>query len=126
VTFDLPAHWTVTVENGDDPPLHFEAVRLEMIERDLCFDAAAASAYTLYYGDPALNAPQYDYARLFVAQRAAANATLGPEQSNSGYEPRPDDRPFTDRHPALLWIVLGLVVLVLGGVAMRSARTLKN
>jgi hypothetical protein len=126
VTFDLPAHWTVTVENGDDPPLHFEAVRLEMIERDLCFDAAAASAYTLYYGDPALNAPQYDYARLFVAQRAAANATLRPEQSNSGYEPRPDDRPFTDRHPALLWIVLGLVVLVLGGVAMRSARTLKN
>jgi hypothetical protein len=125
-TFEVPAHWTVTVDNGDDPPLQFAAVRLEMLERDLCFDAAAGSAYTLYYGDPALNAPQYDYARLFAAQSGAVVATLGPEQRNPTYEPRPDERPFTERHPALLWIALAAVILLLGAVALRSAKTLKS
>jgi hypothetical protein len=124
--FDIAAHWTITVENGDDPPLQFGAVRLEMSERDLCFDAGADSDYALYYGDPALNAPQYDYARLFVSQPAASIATLGPEQSNPQFEPRPDQRPFTERHPALLWIALAAVILLLGGIALRSAKTLKS
>jgi hypothetical protein len=31
-------------------------------------------------------------------------------------------RPFTERHPGLLWAALILVVLVLGGVALRTAR----
>jgi len=125
-TLDTPAHWTVTVENGDDPPLQFAAVRLEMLERDLCFDAAPGSAYTLYYGDPALLVPQYDYARLFAAQASAPVATTGPEQSNPQFEPRPDQRPFTERHPALLWIALAAVILLLGGIALRSAKTLKT
>ncbi len=55
----------VAVENGDDTPLPLTAVRLEMRERKLCFDAPTAQPLTLFYGDPALTAPQYDYARLF-------------------------------------------------------------
>lgn len=122
LTFDSASQWTITVENGDDPPLGLEAVRLEMLERNLCFDAAAGKSYTLYYGDPALAPPQYDYARLFAAQPHAAEAVLGPEEQNPGYRARPDERPFTERHPALLWIALGAVVLLLGWVALRSAK----
>ncbi len=118
----LGSAWTVMIDNGDDAPLVITDVRLEMAERKLCFDAAAGASYALFLGDPALEAPRYDYARLFVADTDAAQATLGPEQANPEYEARPDARPFTERHPALLWVALILVVLLLGVVAVRTAR----
>jgi hypothetical protein len=122
VVLDGPAVWTVSVENGDDAPIAFDAVRLQMAERDLCFDANAGSVYTLYYGDSALGAPQYDYARLFGAQPHPAQARLGGEAANSAYQPRPDERPFTEKHPGLLWAALVLVIVLLGAVALRSAK----
>lgn len=115
-------HWTVTIQNGDDPPVALDSVKLEMFPHRLCFDAAAGVAYSLYYGDLALSAPQYDYASLFHADKEAAQAKFGPEQANSRFVPRPDERPFTEKHPALLWIALVIAVAVLGGVALRTAK----
>lgn len=119
---DSDSTWTVTVDNGDDPPLAVSDVKLEMAQRTLCFDAAAGASYMLYYGDAALAAPRYDYATLFVADANAAPATLDPETPNPEYQARPDTRAFTERHPALLWVALVLVVAVLGLVALRTAR----
>ncbi len=119
---DSPATWTVTIENGDDAPIQLASVRLEMLERTLCFEAPPAAAYTLYYGDSALAAPRYDYAQLFRQQSNAAQAKVGAEQSNQAYQPRPDARPFTERHPALLWVALAFAIGLLGIVALRSAR----
>lgn len=113
--------WTVTIENGDDTPIQLTSIRLEMVERDLCFHAAA-SDYSLYYGDSALAPPQYDYATLFTRQPDAARASTGPEMPNPVYEQRPDARPFTEKHPGLLWAVLVLVIALLAGVALRSAK----
>jgi hypothetical protein len=48
--------------------------------------------------------------------------TFGPEKENPQYKKRPDARPFTERHPALLWVTLIAVVLVLGAVALRTAK----
>lgn len=120
--FGTASKWTITIDNGDDPPLRLQDVRVQMIQRQLCFDAAAGAAYTLFYGDPALQAPRYDYATLFALDRNAAPATLGTEENNPVYQPRPDQRPFTDKHPGLLWTALVLVVLVLGIVAVRTAK----
>jgi hypothetical protein len=120
VFFDGPAKWTVTIENHDDAPIEIASVRLEMLERRLCFDAAAGAAYTLYYGDSALAAPQYDYGRLFAAVHDPAMAALGAETANPAYQPRPDERPFTEKHPALLWAALIVVIALLGFVALRS------
>lgn len=114
--------WTVTIENGDDTPISLRSVRLEMVQRDLCFHAAGGSGYTLYYGDSALSPPRYDYATLFALQPDAATAILGPERANPSYRPRPDTRPFTEKHPALLWTALVLVILLLAVIALRSAR----
>jgi Protein of unknown function (DUF3999) len=124
--FDTPSKWSISVQNGDDAPIGFPSVRLEMLERDLCFEAAAGAAYTLYYGDPTLAAPRYDYARWFAPQANVAIATLGAEQPNPVYKPRPDARPFTERHPALLWVTLLVVVVFLGAVALRSARRMER
>lgn len=122
VTFDYPSKWTITIDNGDDAPLMPAAVRLQMVERNLCFEGAGGGA-KLYYGDAALAAPRYDLAQLSpVHMEDAAHATAGPEQANPEYRPRPDERPFTEKHPALLWIALAAVVALLGGIMLRTAR----
>jgi hypothetical protein len=114
--------WTIAIDNGDDAPLTLESVQLEMLERSLCFDAEANSSYALYYGDPALAGPQYDYAKLFTPQANASQVTAGPEQPSPAYQPRPDERPFTEKHPALLWMALAAVIALLGLIALRSVK----
>jgi hypothetical protein len=116
----------VAIENGDDQPLPIASVRLEMRERELCFEApvAAGSSLALYYGDPGLRTPVYDYERLFVAADKPLVAQLGAESLNSGFRPPPaEERPFTERHPEVLWIALIGVICALGVVALKSSRT---
>jgi hypothetical protein len=114
--------WTIEIDNGDDAPIQLTQVRLEMLERGFCFAPMAGATYVLMYGDPELPQPRYDYSILFAEQPDAVRASLGPEQGNPSYEARPDARPFTERHPALLWIALILVIAVLGAIALRSMK----
>jgi len=125
--FETPAKWTITIDNGDDAPLNVQSVQLQMLERNLCFENAGSGNYALYFGDPALSAPRYDYATLFAPRTDAAKAALGGELANAAFEARPDRRAFTERHPALLWVALVLVILLLGAIALRSVkRTVEN
>ena len=126
VSFDADSVWTIHIDNGDDAPIQLTAVTLQMLERDVCFGPTAPANYMLFYGDAALAAPRYDYARLFAEQPDAVRASLGPEQENPSYEPRPDPRPFTERHPALLWVALILVIAVLGVIALRSMKRVQS
>ena len=127
VDFPAAAKWTITIENGDDAPLKMESVQLQMLERKLCFEAAPSAHYTLYYRDPALNSPRYDYATLFAPQSNAAQISADPEQPNPAYQLRPDNRPFTEQHPWLLWAALIGVIALLGLIALRTAkRTAQN
>ena len=121
-TFNSLSKWQVAIVNHDDAPIEIKSVRLEMLERKLCFDAAASVGYVLYYGDFALAAPVYDYASLFEARPDAIVAHFGPEAANPVYQSRPDPRPFSEKHPALLWVALILVILILGLVALRSIK----
>ncbi len=114
----------VVIENGDDTPLPVTAVRLEMRERNLCFNAPSAAPLTLYYGDPALDVPVYDFARLYSTTAHTERARLGEEQLNPDFHPRPDNRPITERYPDLLWLALLAVICSLGFVAIRAAKTL--
>lgn len=120
-----PAKVEVDVENGDDQPLPIAAVRLEMRQRKLCFDAGASggAGLALFYGDPQLAAPVYDYARLFAASSNALVIGLGPETLNPSYRPPPEEEPpFTERHPEMLWIALIVAICALGVVALKASR----
>jgi hypothetical protein len=110
----------VTVENGDDAPLPLEATKLLSVERRIYFDPAGKTALTLYSGDEKLAAPSYDYAEFFHQDSEAAEARLGPHQHNPAYTGRPDDRPWSERHPAVLWLAMLLAVLVLAALAIRG------
>jgi hypothetical protein len=60
---------------------------------------------------------------LFQLDNTVAAATLGPETVNTAYTGRPDDRPWSERHPALLWGAIVAAVLVLGALALRSLKS---
>ncbi len=113
----------ITVENGDDPPLPIQQLRPLSIERRVYFDPNRRSALHLYYGDARLDAPSYDYQKFFQPLPEAVMAQLGADEANPQFTGRPDDRPWSERHNALLWIAMLSAVALLGGLALRGLRS---
>ena len=113
---------TVTIDNGDDPGLTFNSVQPQSIERRLYFEPQSETVLNLYYGDQKLAAPVYDYAKFFKADPGAAKAKLSTGIHNPAYSGRPDDRPWSERHRALLWTAMLVTVAVLAGLAIRSLK----
>jgi Protein of unknown function (DUF3999) len=110
----------LTIQNGDDAPLALHGITLQMWERQVCFLRKANTSYMLRYGDASLGAPQYDLSPIEAEAANASVSTLGSERALALQAP--GRRPFTERHPVLLWVALILVVGTLGVVALRSAR----
>ncbi len=113
----------IVINNGENPPLAITAVEPLCLERRVYFDPAGNSSLRLYYGDDKLTAPGYDYARFFHQEPGAVQAALAPGTHNPKYEPRPDDRPWSERHVALLWVAMIMAVVALGAVALRGFRS---
>ncbi len=115
----------IAVQNGDDRPLPLASATLEMRQRAICFavPTGLASPVALFYGDPALAPPVYDFSRLFNPAALSRSAALGPEQANPAFTPRLTPRKsLTERHPELLWLALLAVMGVLAVVAFRSSK----
>jgi len=123
-----PATVSVAVKNGNDLPLPIRAVQLEMRQRTVCFEASAGNTYTLRYGDVALRASVYDikasgeFTRLYAGEAKPIVATLGVERVNPEFKARADNRPYSERHPELLWIGLLAAVAALGATALHSVK----
>jgi hypothetical protein len=112
----------IEIENGDDRPLDLRRVRAQMLERRLYFQPAGRARLTLYYGDDKLGFPRYDLARYFAAADEAESrpAVWAPESANAQFTARPDERPWSERHPALVWAAMVLAVLGLGYWAIQG------
>jgi hypothetical protein len=125
-TLDLrtvsPETLKIVIHNGDDRPLKITGAHLEQYQRRIYFQPPNGSP-SIYYGDEKLEAPVYDYAKLFQQEPKAISADLGPERTNSAYTGRPDDRPWSEQHPAILWVAIVAAVLILGSIAIRSMKT---
>ena len=78
--------------------------------------------YRLLYGNDRASAPQYDFARTLRIQpnEVLQHLNLGSEEATANYA---DPRPFTERHPNLLWFALGIAIVLLGYAALRALRT---
>jgi len=112
----------ITVDNGDNPPLAIAGVQLVSVERRIYFDSQGKSLLRLYYGDDKLEPPVYDYARFFKADPTAAKAELGPGGHNPAYRGRPDDRPWSERHKAVMWLAMLVAVVILAALAIRGLK----
>lgn len=113
----------IAVENGDDAPLTISQVQPLSFERRVYFDPGGHSLLMLYYGDPKLEAPSYDYAKFFQQSPDAMATQLSPAAANAQFSGRPDDRPWSERHNWVLWAAMVLVVLVLGGLTLRGLKS---
>jgi hypothetical protein len=111
---------TITVENGDDPPLRGLTTHPLSIERRIYFEPQGKTDLKLYYGDDRLAAPVYDYAKLFRESTTATEGRLARDQANPAYTGRPDERPWSERHKTAFWIATLLVIIVLIGAALRA------
>lgn len=113
----------ITIQNGDDAPLPIAAAEPQAIERRIYFDPGGKSFLKLYYGDPKLEPPVYDYAKFFEEDLAAVQAQLGPDMHNAEYTGRPDDRPWSERHKSVLWVAMLIAVALLSAVAVCGLRS---
>jgi len=87
------------------------------------FEPQGRTKLKLYYGDQKLTGPDYDYAKFFREDPNASPAQLSAESANPEYSGRPDDRPWSERHPAVLWAAMVAAVVLLGWLALRGLRS---
>jgi len=113
---------TLKIDNADNPPLTITSVEPLAFEQRVYFDPQGKLLLRLYYGDEKLSAPVYDYARFFHLDALPAQAQLGVGSHNAAYAGRPDERPWSDRHPVILWGAMLLAVLVLATLALQGLR----
>jgi hypothetical protein len=111
--------WCVDVINGNDRPLSGLTLDLRGIERRITFQAEPNRTYRLIYDNSKASAPQYDFAHIFDFKKVLPIANLGPEELTANYA---DPRPFTERHPLLLWFALIIAVVLLAYSALRALR----
>jgi len=114
-------YWRVVVVDRNDPPLAEIEVELWGTPRHLVFRQEPRRSYRLLYGNERAEAPQYELARLLGREEReqAAAAAIGAEMINPSWA---DPRPWSERHPVVLWIALGIAVVALGLLALRSLR----
>jgi hypothetical protein len=119
-----PRYWRVEIVNANDSPLQDVSPSFMMTSHALFFEQKPGHTYRLLYDQAGAAAPQYDFDRVFGARMRDNDvvllAPLGPEEVTANYA---DPRPFTERHPNLLWLALGLAVAVIAYSALRALRT---
>jgi hypothetical protein len=78
------------------------------------------------YGNPFEAPPDYDYARLPIDAldlNGASQGRLGVERANPAFEPPPDTRSFSAKHPEVVAVALAAAALALGGVGLVALRS---
>jgi hypothetical protein len=112
----------VEVKNGNDTPLPIQAVELEMRQRTVCFNATAGTAYTLRYGDDALQPSVYNLDGLRTMPAKPIVATLGREELNRGYVGRNQISTYKERNPEMYWLALLAAIAAFGALGARHTR----
>ncbi|MGE0756370.1 MAG: DUF3999 family protein [Pirellulaceae bacterium] len=107
-----------------NPPLSIQSARFSFAARQVVFAPAepAAAPWRLYFGNPLAEPPNYDFARNLPEELVPApvRGELGEVERNLDFVPPP--QPLTERLPWLIYVVLGSVSVVLGGVILSVSR----
>ena len=113
----------VDVINGNDQPLRNAKLSLLAVPRTIVFRPQPQTNYRLLYGNESAGAPQYDLSHFLEAgppKPVYVLLSLGPEETTANYR---DPRPFSERHPSVLWIALGIAIVLIGLTALKTLRT---
>ena len=123
-------YWRVTVVDGDDPPLADARVALVAEPHEIVFGAERGGRYTVYFGDPSLDAPSYDLPEVLKRDpRPEQPASLGRIVRVAPPPPAVSPPPAVARAapadtgpPAVATAAFALAIAVLGLLALRLLR----
>jgi hypothetical protein len=108
----------LVVTDQRNPPLNLTKVEYTAAARQVIFRTPGAAApLRLYYGNPKATPPGYDFASTLPTKIDASETSLADDQQrqpNPQYQPPP--KPWTERSPWLVYVVLGAASLVLLGL----------
>jgi hypothetical protein len=114
----------LTVTDDRNAPLSIATITAQGAARQVVFDSATAGSgpLRLYYGNPRAMAPRYDLAARLPSDLSPRlpRLTLGPQHENPIYRPEP--KPFSERSPWLVYVVLGAASVVLAAILVSLAR----
>jgi hypothetical protein len=117
----------LTVTDDRNPPLSIGYMTAMSAARQVIFEGARASAgpVRVYYGNPKALAPHYDLGMRIPANPAGipVRQTLSPQRDNPIYHPEP--KPFSERSPWLIYVVLAAASLALAAILLSLARAAK-
>ena len=122
-------YYRATIANEDNSPLPVDSARASGFVRKLVFSADRAGSYRLYYGNPEAGSPSYDLERIFpyLVTEGLPAAGLGPHTQNPAFfVPDPPPKPFTERFPWLLPVIVAIAALIIGAFLASLVRQLKG
>ncbi len=109
------------IYNRDDRPLAVKSATISVIRTRVKFKPGAG-AYALYYGNPEAHAPSYDLRDLLAREAPGPETaiTAGAEEPNASYREKPPPaKPWSEQHPAILYLTLAWAVIGMGTVTVR-------
>jgi hypothetical protein len=114
----------LTVTDDRNPPLAIGAFTAQSAARQVIFEAASAGTgpIRVYYGNAKAAAPHYDLAARLGKDLSVTpvRLMLGEQRDNPTYSPEP--RPFSERFPWLVYVVLCSAAAVLAGILLSLVR----
>jgi Protein of unknown function (DUF3999) len=115
-------YWKIEIVNANDASLSEVTAALLAAPREILFFPQPGRTYRLVYGNSKANKPTYDLARTFDPHTwpEATPAALAGEIETENFV---DARPFTERHPYVLWIAFLVAVAALGYAALRALKS---
>ena len=119
----------IAIRNYDDKPLTVKSASAKMIAHNIVFAAQDDAAPTLYVGSESAPKPRYDLQQtlskpLQVEARVAKLSNIIDNPLFGQVEAKPV--AWTERHKVLLWIIMGVVVVVLGGFILKSFKSIQT
>jgi hypothetical protein len=115
------------ISNGDDPPLRDPGIAaIHACVHYVAFQPKTGASYSLYVGNPASRAPEYDIVHYADRLRAESvtKAALGRIAMNPDYGRANEPVPWSERHKITLWAALLAIVVVLGSLVIRQLKSL--
>jgi len=119
----------VEIQNYDDKPISLKSALAKMMAHEIVFESKDSAPLLLYVGSESAGTPQYDLKQRLSdpLQISARTARLEGITGNPLFK-QAEERPvsWTEKHKALLLVVMVGAVLVLGGFILRSFRSIQS
>ncbi len=113
----------ISVYNKDDKPIRFDEVKVFGYAHQLVFKYEPEKNYRLIYGRESADSPHYDIQQMlpFIKINMLPKAALSGEMETAKAEP-PKADVSSRKQNILLWAILSVTALILGGLIYRLAK----